>query len=141
MTPAHPSESPIYTAETSAGRVEIVFGVNGWVSVTGARESTQLQVSHESELARALARRLLLPPEEARAHAADAWRARPKDFALPDVHASDGLRRATGLRGRGVLLAFAALFAVFAIFAVDACGELRDRERERDEPPAVLGRS
>ena len=128
------TKTPLVFVETSAGRVEIVFGVNGWVSVACRGASTQAQAGTPVELARLLARVLHVPGEEAEAAAREAWAARPKDASLPDVHASDGLRRAAALSSSGVLLVFATLFAVLAVVAAAACSELRDRG-DGDEGP------
>lgn len=67
-------------AESSAGRLEIEFGVNRWVMVTVGALERQKQISSEPELSTFL-RGLGLYPNEAEDVARKAWPARPQDAA------------------------------------------------------------
>ena len=104
------------TFDTSAGQVEVEFGINRWVLVSVGGEEGQEQVETAQQLADYLSRRGLSDSEATRV-AESAWVARPDDAS---VHAStprEGRISATGFSAGAIALMFIA-FAVLYFFAL-----------------------
>jgi hypothetical protein len=93
-------------AESSAGRVEIEFGVNRWVMVTVDALERQKEISSERGLSTFL-RELGLYPNEAEEVARKAWRGRPQDAAghLPPEPPNWTLLAPSGWRDGALILA------------------------------------
>jgi hypothetical protein len=106
-------------ADTSAGRVEIQFGINRWVLVTIGPDAGQERLESERELADYLRRRGLFE-NEARDLARAAWRKRPRDADAHAASADESLVAATGLSSWTVLLLVAAFVAVLIVLALYA---------------------
>ena len=118
--------------ETPRGQVEIAWGVNRWVLVTTPDdEPIEAQVAREHELA-SLLPEAGLSREAAAAAARRAWRSRPPDARMPNVHAAESAWRATGLPPLAILF----VLAVFVALALYALVHLaRTRGTNRPPPP------
>jgi hypothetical protein len=112
----------VISEQTSAGRVEVIFGVNGWVMVgLGRGDRVQSRVSSARELATVLLG-LHLMDEEARTVAERVWRDRPSDFALPSPHGDESPRHATGIPGYVIVMGLLALVALVLYVLIDVLG-------------------
>jgi hypothetical protein len=106
--------------DTSAGRVEIEFGINNWVLVSIRSGRDQEQLDSPKKLRDYLSRRGL-PDREADDVAKAAWKARPGDAAISSASADEGLVASTGLSGSGLLVAltaFVMLWVVVLVYAI-----------------------
>ena len=100
--------------DTSAGLVEIEFGINRWVFVSIGSQQAQEQIDSARQLADCLRRRGL-PDREATDVAKSAWKTRPSDATVSSASADEGLLASTGL-GSGTLLLIIVLFVLFWVF-------------------------
>jgi hypothetical protein len=98
--------------DSSAGRVEIEFGINRWVLVAVGPEQDQEQIDTDAQLADFLRRRGV-PDEEAVEIAETAWAARPEDATVHAVKAREGRVAATGLTAGALVLMFVGFAVVF----------------------------
>jgi hypothetical protein len=97
--------------DTSAGRVELEFGINRWVLVSIGGEEGQEQVETAEQLADYLRRRGLSDSDATRV-SESAWAARPEDASVHAVSPREGLVSATGFPA-GVIVLMLIAFAVF----------------------------
>jgi hypothetical protein len=102
------------TFDTSAGQVEVEFGINRWVLVSVGGDEGQEQVETAQQLADYLGRRGLSGPDAARV-AESAWAARPEDASVHAVSAREGPISATGFTG-GVIALMALAFVLVYFF-------------------------
>ena len=104
------------TFDTSAGPVEIEFGINRWVLASVGGEEEQEQIDTAAELADYLRRRGL-SDSDATSVAERAWAARPEDASVHASRAREGMVSATGF-SVGVLVLMFVGFAVLYLFVL-----------------------
>jgi hypothetical protein len=103
---------------SSAGDVEIQFGINRWVQIhLRGRDPVQQQVSKQSEL-EAVLRELGLGEIEAANAAAEAWVDRPSTAGFSEARAYESGMRSTGLPQWGIALVVVSLIALFTVVAL-----------------------
>lgn len=109
--------------DTSAGRVEIDFGINRWVLVSIGSQQAQEQIDSRHELADYLRQRGL-PDREAEDVAKSAWKARPRDATISSASGDEGLVASTGLSSSTLLLVLLAFVVAVILLAVYAATHL-----------------
>jgi len=100
---------------SSAGEVEIQFGINRWVQIhLRGRDSVQQQVGKQSEL-EAMLRELGLGKTEAANAASEAWLDRPSSAGFSGARSRESMMRGTGLPQWGIALVVVGLIALFVV--------------------------
>jgi hypothetical protein len=103
------------TYPSSAGEVEIQFGVNRWVQIhLRGHHPVQQRVSKQTEL-EAVLRRLGLGEIEATSAAAEAWLDRPSTAGFSEARGYESAMRSTGLPQWGIALVAVSLIALFVV--------------------------
>jgi hypothetical protein len=103
---------------SSAGELQIEFGINRWVQIhLRGRDSVQQQVGKQTEL-EALLRDLGLGEIEAANAAAEAWLDRPSTAGFSEARGYDSAMRSTGLPQWGIALVVVGLIALFVVVAL-----------------------
>jgi hypothetical protein len=107
------------TADSSAGFVEVEFGVNRWVMVAVGSAEKQEQMSSERELASYLEERGLFP-NEAEDIAHKAWNSRPRDAAghLPPEPPNWSLFGATSWRDVALVIVLVSGVVLLLVYLV-----------------------
>ncbi len=105
------------TYASSAGEVEIQFGINRWVQIhLRGRDQVQQQVDKQKEL-EAVLRELGLGEIEAANAAAEAWLGRPSTAGFSEARSRESFMSATGLPQWGIALVVIGLIALFVVVA------------------------
>jgi hypothetical protein len=99
---------------TSIGTIEIMWGVNHWVRISGRRGEVQRQVATKAQLADLLLE-VGVPSEEAAEVAGAEWHARPSDFAFSLTRPDESPRQASGLRPWAVIPAAVVVIGVVTL--------------------------
>ena len=100
---------------SSAGQLQIEFGINRWVQIQlRGRDPVQQQIDRQKEL-EAVLRELGLGEIEAANAAAEAWLDRPSSAGFSEARSRESFMRATGLSQWGIALVVVGLIALFVV--------------------------
>jgi hypothetical protein len=100
---------------SSAGELQIEFGINRWVQIhLRGRDSVQQQVGKQTELEAVLCE-LGLGEIEAANAAAEAWLDRPSTADFSEARAYESGMRSAGLPQWGIALVVVSLIALFIV--------------------------